>query len=363
MKEYNGKTSVPLNDEPLFQKMRDYELFKKFGVSITVKNGKASFGDIVGVVNQNGEEIRVHPNYKFKNGSEIVYEMFSTAFSIDMKELHSDDRAKQIWKRVKQLSREGLPNQTETMDDVRPRMSQYSKIKGKQIENPFLQAINVISELCSTGEELEDLSSEHIERIISQLPEIKEFRKFDEYENNLNYNQKLQVFMGMAYLYNLGFEKRNPELKGSIICPLSKIFEYYVLNRLKNVFESYCSIDYQKRIPYVPKGPNGNRIGMVPDFIMRCEANCTTVLDAKHKAFTTRRCYDDLHQITSYITAIRRNEHHCGHGVLIYPKTNGEEFDDVFGDSDEWFFFVDFDKPDAGMESLAIELGVLKKDD
>ena len=142
MKEYNGKTSVPLNDEPLFQKMRDYEPFKKFGVSITVKNGMASFGDIIGVVNQNGEEIRVHPNYKFKNGSEIVYEMFSTAFSIDMKELHSDDRAKQIWKRVKQLSRESLPNQTETLDNIGPWMSQCSKIEGKKIENPFFFGAN-----------------------------------------------------------------------------------------------------------------------------------------------------------------------------------------------------------------------------
>lgn len=363
MKEYNGKTSVPLNDEPLFQKMRDYEPFKKFGVSITVKNGKASFGDIVGVVNQNGEEIRVHPNYKFRNGSEIVYELFSTAFGIDMKELHSDDRSKCIWKRVNQLSRECLPNQTETLDDIRPRMSQSSKIKGKKIDNPFLQAINVISELCSTSVELEELPSERIERIISQLPEIKEFKKFDEYENNLTYDQKLQVFMGMAYLYNLGFEKRNPELKGSIICPLSKIFEYYVLNRLKNVFEPHCSIDYQKKIPYVPEGPLGKRIGMMPDFIIRCKANRTTVLDAKHKTFTTRRCYDDLHQITSYITAIRRNEHHCEHGILIYPKTNDGQFSDVFGDGDEWFFFIDFDKPDAGMESLGKELGILKKDD
>ena len=361
MKEYNSKTSVSLKDEVLFQKIRDYEPFKKFDVTVTVKNSKVSFGDIIGIVNLNGEEVRLYPDYKFENGSRIVYELFSTAFGIDEGDLFGDDRTKNVWKRLNQLSHKGLPNQTETLDVIIPTMSQSCKIKGKDVENPFLQAINVITELCSTCNDLETLSSDRIERSISHLPDIKEFRKFDDYENDLTYDQKLQIFMGMSFLYNLGFEKKNPEIKGSMLCPLGKIFEYYVLNRLKSVFEPLCSIEYQKRIPYVPEGPKGNQIGMMPDFIVRYDVDHTTVMDAKYKAFTTRRCYNDLHQITSYITAIRRNEGHCGHGVLIYPKTNGKKLGNVFGNGEEWFFFIDFDMTDANMKLLATELGILKE--
>lgn len=355
MKEYNSKNPIPISNEPLLQKIRDYEPFRQFDVSINIRNGKASFKDVVGIVNQDGEEIRLYPDYRFKNGSLIVNRLFSTVFGINEDNLLKEDRSKYLWKRIQQMSHGELPNQMDRSLNTKSLISDTHEVEEKNVGNPFLLALNLITKLCTEAESLEDLSSERIESIISRFPKLKEFKKFDEYEDNLTNDQKLQVFMGMAYIYNLGFEKKNPGIRGPMICPLSKIFEYFVLNRMREVFEPCCQIEYQKKIRYIPENPDGKPIGMRPDFIIRCSTKHTTVLDAKYKTFRKDRCYDDLHQVTSYITALRRYEQRCNHGVLIYPKTDDPDLKNVL-ENDEWFFFIDFDDSNGDLDKLKEKL-------
>ena len=351
MKEYNSKNTVPISEEPLFKMIRDYKPFRQFDVSVIINKGNASFKNIAGILNLNGDEIRIYPDYRFNAGSEIVYDLFSKAFDIDRKDLCDDDRTNILWQKVKQKSNEMRLDRYDESRDRVEHMVRSKKIRNTMIDNPFLKTIELITELLKSHTSIESLESKEIDDVLSRLPKLNDFKKYDEYEEELTNDEKLQVFLGTMYLYNIGFEKRYPEIKGSLICPLSKLYEYYVLNRLRKVFSS-CIIDYQKKIQYIDICPDKKRIGMRPDFIIDCEKEGRLVLDAKHKSFAHKNCYDDLHQISAYVLALRRNGSDCTHGVLVYPQINNETFENIFGDRDEWFFFTDFDDDDGGFRTL-----------
>lgn len=356
MKEYNSKDAIPISEESLFRMIKDYKPFRKFDVSIRVKDGRALFKNIAGILNLDGDEVRIYPDYRFNAGSEIVYELFSKAFEIDKKNLHNEGRTYALWQGIKQRFNEMRLDLCES--DYRiENMVKSIKIGNTVMDNPFLKTIEMMTELLDKNCSVESLTSNEIEKIISGLPKLNDFKRFDEYEEELTSDEKLQVFMGMMYLYNIGFEKRYPEIKGSLICPLSKLFEYYVLNRLRKVF-STCSIEYQKKIQYIDTCPDKKKVGMRPDFIIDCNKD-VLVLDAKQKSFEHKNCYDDLHQISAYVLALRRNGTKCLHGVLVYPQTNNGSFDNVFGNRDEWFFFTDFDDEDGGFKIL---VEMLKKE-
>lgn len=345
MKEYLTKTRFPLEKDELLKKVHEYKPFNHIDVTMRLDTrGTVSMSNIIGVLNYNSEEIRIYPDYKYKNSSELIYRLFSGAFGIDENDLKEGDRSNTLYDSICKL----MANYEKRIGSHLCEAPHTISNEGKKINNPYKKTIDVLKELNHLNKDLDEIPSETLEGLISKLPNIKNFKDFDNSDKDSHWDYKLITFMGSVFLCNLGFERKYPEVKGSLLAPLNKIFEYYVLNRINKTFEKEFKIMYQSKLPYIDKSPDGP-IGIRPDYILTSyEGNYSIVIDAKYKYFNKSKCYNDVHQISTYIKAGK-----CQHGALIHPRYNGMQHNNIIShDQDEWFVFLDLDMEDDELKEL-----------
>lgn len=175
---------------------------------------------------------------------------------------------------------------------------------------------------------------------LKSIPKIASARTIYMYENNENYefsyDEKRIATMSISYFYSKMIEDSMEELKIAVF-PAFLIFELFVYKTACEAFSDKL-VRYQETRDYLRSTPYGD-VKIRPDVLIKdCEGKDELILDAKYKRLSRNRCYNDVHQMSTYIGCLKRAD-----GILIYPSFLNKEKCSFIKDTNERMGFLMLD--------------------
>ncbi len=214
------------------------------------------------------------------------------------------------------------------------RLSDDSK---RNPSDPFEKVIrDVRSALTISGTNIEQIGCE-IQESNSKIASVRTIYLYENNENHeISYDAKRMATISLSYYYSMMIENSLNEWRIAVF-PAHMIFELFVYKTACEVF-SDKQVRYQETRDYLKTTPFGD-IKIRPDVLIKDNKGADElILDAKYKTLSKNRCYNDVHQMSTYIGRLGKAD-----GTLVYPSFLNCKIDQYYKDRNERIGFLMLD--------------------
>lgn len=301
------------------------------------------FHDVFCIINEGNNKFAIGPE---SCKPEEIIRMLSKALEIDESKFHIETELSEIIKeRLKQ-----------DLDDAM--MSRFV-LNYSAFEDTLCDLFEQYNNQTKDAQRSETIECKDISTSSDKLPKLPKIETlkslYDEDDSIRYYETDRAVVELWSYIISKRIEQQTG-LAMSIF-PAFLIFELYLYKTVEKVYCSVFETRYQNTSDYIHNTPDYSVLHIRPDVcIYTFDGKPVTIMDAKYKTYTRKRCYGDVRQISTYVKRLGPAP-----GIIVYPGfLNADQLNDTYYDEESQigFMFIDIMNDEASLNSYMDSIGV-----